>query len=52
MVAAQGAQNAYDLKRLLIDGVDEHGEIVVPECVCAALRPLASQIDALDAPLR
>ena len=49
MVAAQGARNAYDLKRMLDDGVDEHGEIVVPECVRASLRPLGEQIDALDA---
>ena len=37
IVAAQGAQHAYELKRLLIDGADENGEIVVPDCVCAAL---------------
>ncbi len=49
VVAAQGARNAYDLKRMLDDGVDEHGEIVVPECVRASLRPLSEQIDALDA---
>jgi len=49
VVAAQGACNAYDLKRLLKDGADAHGEILVPECVCAALRPLGAQIDALDA---
>ena len=49
IVAAQGARNAYGLKRMLIDGADEHGEIVVPECVLAALRPLSEQIDALDA---
>jgi transposase len=49
VIAAQGARNAYDLKRLLKDGADEHGEVVVPACVCAALRPLGAQIDALDA---
>ena len=49
VLAAQGARNAYELKRMLTDGADEHGEIVVPECVCAALRPLSNQIDALDA---
>ncbi len=49
IVAAQGARNAYDLKRMLVDGADEHGEIVVPECVRASLRPLSEQIDALDA---
>ena len=48
IVTAQGACNAYGLKRMLIDGADEHGEIVVPECVLAALRPLGDQIDALD----
>jgi len=49
VIAAQGACNAYDLKRLLKDGADAHGEILVPACVCAALRPLGAQIDALDA---
>ena len=49
VVAAQGACNAYELKRMLSEGADEHGEIVVPECVCSALRPLGAQIDALDA---
>jgi transposase len=49
VIAAQGARNAYDLKRMLTDGADEHGEIMVPECVCASLRPLGAQIDALDA---
>jgi hypothetical protein len=27
----------------------EYGEVVVPDCVRVALRPLVSQIDALDA---
>jgi transposase len=49
VVAAQGARNAYELKRLLVAGADAQGEIVVPECVCASLRPLGAQIDALDA---
>jgi transposase len=49
VVAAQGAQHAYDLKRLAADGFDDNGEIVVPDCVRAALRPLIGQIDALDA---
>jgi len=48
VVAAQGAQHAYDLKRLAADGFDDNGEIVVPDCVRAALRPLIGQIDALD----
>ena len=49
VVAAQGAQNAYRLKRMLIDGVDEDGVIQVPEYVRKVLAPLAKQIDALDA---
>lgn len=49
VIAAQGACNAYELKRLLKEGADENGEIVVPACVCASLRPLGAQIDALDA---
>jgi hypothetical protein len=41
-------QHAYDLKRLAVDGFDEYGEVVVPDCVRVALRSLVSQIDALD----
>ena len=48
LVAAQGTQHAYRLKRMLADGADENGEIVVPERVRVALAPLAAQIDALD----
>jgi transposase len=48
IVAPQGAQHAYDLKRMAADGFDDNGEIVVPDCVRAALRPLIGQIDALD----
>ena len=48
VIAPQGAQHAYDLKRLAVDGFDEYGEVVVPDCVRVALRPLGSQIDALD----
>ena len=48
VVAAQGVQHAYRLKRMLADGADENGEIVVPERVRVALAPLAAQIDALD----
>ena len=48
VIAAQGAGKAYDLKRLLENGADEHGEIVVPESVCTALKPLGTQIDELD----
>src|SRR5271157_2801696 len=48
VVAAQGVQNAYALKELAVGGVDENGEIVVPDCVRLALAPLVRQIDALD----
>jgi hypothetical protein len=48
IVAPQGAQHAYDPKRLAADGFDENGEIVVPDCVRVALRPLVDRIDALD----
>jgi len=48
IVAAQGAQHAYGLKRLLADGCDENGEIVVADCVRKALAPLVQQIDAID----
>ena len=49
VVAAQGVQHAYALKRLLADGVDANGAIVVPDCVRQALAPLVHQIDAIDA---
>jgi transposase len=49
VVAAQGAQHAYGLKRLLADGFDDNGEVVVPDCVRRALAPLVRQIDAVDA---
>jgi transposase len=49
VVAAQGAQNAYALKRLVADGFDENGEVVVPDCVRQVLGPLVHQIDAIDA---
>jgi transposase len=48
IIAAQGAQNAYGLKRTLEAGHDENGEVVVPDCVRTALAPLCVQIDALD----
>ena len=48
VVAPQGAQHAYDLKRLAIDGFDANGQVLVPDCVRVALRPLVGQIDALD----
>ena len=48
LVAAGGAQHAYRLQRMLADGADENGEIVIPERVRVALAPLAAQIDALD----
>jgi transposase len=38
----------YDLKRLAVDGFGEYGEVAVPDCARVALRPLISQIDALD----
>ena len=47
VVAAQGVPNAYALKELVDGGVDENGEIVVPD-VRLALAPLVRQIDALD----
>ncbi len=49
VVAAQGVQHAYALKRLLADGCDDNGEVVVPDCVRRALAPLVRQIDAVDA---
>src|SRR5271154_1953113 len=48
VVAPQGAQHAYGLKRLLTAGHDDNGEIVVPDCVREALAPLARQSDAID----
>ncbi len=48
LVAPQGAQHAYELKRLAADGFDENGEIVVPDCVRGALSRLVDHIDALD----
>ena len=48
LVAPQGAQHAYGLKRMAVDGFNENGEIVVPDCVRGALRSLVGQIDALD----
>ena len=48
VVAAQGAQNAYGLKRLVADGCDDNGEVVVPDCVRQALAPLVRQIDLVD----
>jgi transposase len=47
VIAPQGVQHAYDLK-LAVDGFDEYGEVVVPDCVRVALGQLVSQIDALD----
>ena len=49
VIAPQGAQHAYRLKRLVEGQADESGEIVVCEAVRAALTPLAKQIEALDA---
>ncbi len=36
------------MKRLAADGFDDNGDIVVPDCVRVALRPLVGRIDALD----
>jgi transposase len=52
VVAAQGAQHAYGLKRLLETGHDADGEGIVPEGVRKALAPLAGQIDAADAAIQ
>jgi transposase len=49
VVASQGVQNAYALKRLLADGCDDSGEVIVPDCVRRALAPLVHQIEAIDA---
>src|SRR6516164_10028584 len=38
VIAPRGAQHAYDLKRLAVDGFDEYGEVVVPDGVRVALR--------------
>src|SRR5271157_1846864 len=46
VVAAQGVQHAYALKRLAADGFDDNGEIVVPDCVRVALRPLVGPVTA------
>jgi transposase len=48
VVAAQGVQHAYGLKRLVADGFDDNGEIVVADGVRRALAPLVRQIDAID----
>jgi transposase len=48
IVVAQGPQNAYRLKRMVTDGCDENGEILLPDGVRQALEPLARHIDALD----
>ena len=46
LIAPQGAHHAYGLKRMAVDGFNENGEIVVPDCVRSALRSLVGQIDA------
>ena len=43
LVAPQGASHAYGLKRMVADGFNENGEIVVPDCVRGALRSLVGQ---------
>lgn len=49
IVAPQGSQHAYALNRLLGEGIDENGEVVVADCVREVLAPLLRQIDAIDA---
>ena len=49
VVAPQGAQHAYALKRLVDTGADANGEVLVPDCVRESLQPLMRQIDAIDA---
>src|ERR1700751_4814604 len=48
VIAPQGVQHAYGLKRMAADGFNENSEIVVTDCVRGALRSLVGQIDALD----
>ena len=48
VIAPQGAQHAYRLKRLVAGEADDNGEIVVCEPVRVALAPLLKQVDALD----
>ena len=49
LIAPQGAHHAYGLKRMAVDGFNENGEIVVPDCVRGALRSLRRpNPDALD----
>jgi transposase len=48
VIAPQGGQHAYGLKRLAETEVDEHGEILVPDGVRASLAPLVRQIEAID----
>ena len=48
VIAPQGAQHAYRLKRLAAGEADDNGEIVVCAAVRVALTPLLKQIDALD----
>ena len=40
--------HAYGLKRMVADGFNENGEVVVLDCVRGALRSLVGQIDAVD----
>ena len=48
VIAPQGAQHAYRLKRLAAGEADDNGEIVGCKAVRAALTPLLKQVDALD----
>ena len=49
VIGAQGAQHAYELKRMAAEGFDANGEVVIADCVREALAPLVRQIDAIDA---
>jgi transposase len=48
VMAAQGAQRANALQRLLADGCDDNGEVVAPDCARRALTLLVHQIDEID----
>ena len=49
VIAPQGAQHAYSLKKLAETGCDENGEVRVPDSVRETLAPLTRQIDVIDA---
>ena len=43
LIAPQGAHHAYGLKRMVSDGFNENGEIVVPDCVRGAFVRLSAK---------